>query len=355
MRRLLSFTARFLMCLLFMANMQSCCIHLWPDPPEPENPTLVLHLRFNPDMYVWEHLYDADTEKLTELHPEMTAHPGHPGTSDQYDNSRPTGYIRHIVRIYPEGDPVNYIDEVEVNNFTGSSYDCDILLDLPLGRYDIVVWSDLRENSFDSHFHNAGNFLSINLVNHQGNNDYRDAFRGRCSIVVNAEEIQEATVDMWRPIAKYEFVATDLADFIDRETTRTKSSRANIDEYTVTFIYPHYMPSSFSAIDDRLVDSTTGVSFSCNMKQIADDEVSLGFDYVMINSTAEKGSSAAQNVTVQVQVSDAMGEVVARSTPISVPLRRDDHTVIRSKFLSEKAEGGVAIDPDYDGDHNIFQ
>lgn len=362
MRRIVLFTSRLLLCLLFTPALQSCCIHLWPDPLEEElTPQMLLHLKFNPDFYVWEHLYDADTETVTERYPDQAVRPDFPGTTDVYDNTRPSGLIRHTLRVYPAGDAVNYIKEVKVSDVVNGLYDCDIPLELPAGNYDVVVWSDLRENSDADYFYNVGNFLSINLDRHEGNNDYRDAFRGKISLTVTDLPQQEATVEMWRPMAKFEFVATGLKAAIERETARTEGmrvagSRVEITQYSVTFSYPMYMPASYSAVDDRLVDSKTGISFPGKIRQISDDEISLGFDYVMINAIERRqtGSRDAQGVSVMVEVRDPYGEVVARSSIISVPLRRDNHTVIRSDFLSKKADGGVTIDPDYDGDHNVF-
>ena len=355
MRKAVRLFCRLIAYLIFMAAAQSCCIHLWPDPEAEEtDATLVLHLKFNPDFYIWEHTYDAETGTLQESHPSQAIHQDHPGTTDVYDNTLAVGEMRHIVRIYPAGEPVNHIKEIVYTNVNGGRYDCDIPLVLEPGSYDVVVWSDLAENSGDDHIYDHNDFLSINLAaDHVANSDFRDGFRGKLHIDIQASEDYEATVGMYRPMAKYEFIATGLQDFIERETTRTDGSRADLSSYRVVFTYPNFLPCSYNAVDDRIIDSRSGVSFESKMTQVGSDEVSFGFDYVMINSVAQAARSS-QGVSVMVAVYDPDGEQVAQSVPITVPLRRDDHTVIRSAFLSVNSKGGVAIDPNYEGDFNVW-
>lgn len=343
-----------LLSLLLIQLVSSCCIHQWPEK-ELETPegTLVLHLHFNPDFYVWHHTFDSDAETVNPTYPDEAVHPQHPGTTEVYDNTQYTGVIRHVVRIFPAGEQIAFAKEIIVENPTEGNYDCDVPVALHPGRYDIVVWSELRERSDDPFFYDHSDFFSININNrYRAGTEFRDAFRGVQSVEVESAENSEATVDMHRPVAKYEFVATGLQTFIEHEISRSQNSRADLSSYRVVFTYTNFMPWSYNAVDDRLVDSRTGVQFESQMKQISNDEVSLGFDYVMIN--ALDVARASQAVSVMVSVFDSEGEQVANSVPITVPLRRDDHTIIRSAFLSVNGEGGVAIDPNYDGDHNMF-
>lgn len=330
---------------------QGCCIHQWPELNAPDENRVVLHLHFDPDMYVWEHTYSSETETVTQSHPDASIFPQHPGTTDVYDNTRIYGMMRHIIRVYPVDDDKNYLKEIVLDSPTRGKYDCDVELNINPGVYNIAVWSDLREFDTDDYFHNANDFFSVNLENgHKGNSDFRDAFSGRLQVYVEEGIEDLGTVEMKRPSGKFEFIATDLHDFLAKE--KNKRNTSDLLDYKVVISYPMYMPCSFSVIDDRLVDSRSGVSFTSEMTPINDEEVSLGFDYVMINPVNGQGN--AQAVTVMLTVFDSEGNQVANSAPIKVPIRRDNHTVIRSAFLSENADGGVKIDPDYDGDHNIW-
>ena len=41
------------------------------------------------------------------------------------------------------------------------------------------------------------------------------------------------------------------------------------------------------------------------------------------------------------------------SDAIKVPTRRNYHTIVRGKFLTQTASSGVSIDSDFDGEFNI--
>ena len=77
-----------------------------------------------------------------------------------------------------------------------------------------------------------------------------------------------------------------------------------------------------------------------------ENEASLGFDYVFVN-----GKKSA--VTVQIGLYDKEDRQLALSAPINVPLQRNHHTVIKGSFLMEETSGGITINPDFDGNHNI--
>lgn len=80
----------------------------------------------------------------------------------------------------------------------------------------------MREISSDTPFYFTDNFVEMTLQGeHHGNTDLRDAFRGSAdislaaSIAVHTPDTVDVT--MQRPLAKYEFISTDLKEFIDKE------------------------------------------------------------------------------------------------------------------------------------------
>ena len=82
------------------------------------------------------------------------------------------------------------------------------------------------------------------------------------------------------------------------------------------------------------------------MKMVSDSEAQIGFDYVFVNDNQSA-------VTVQIGVYDGAGEQLSLTEPIEVPLKRSHHTILKGEFLMSDASGGVAINPDYEGNHNI--
>lgn len=335
--------------------LTACDVHEWPDTPE--NVTFRLKLRYEKEMTVWEHLYDGT--EVTEQ-----------GLGDTYDNGREHGKIRYIIRAYPLTDKQRsareYTREFVFTKDIAEGYDHEATLDLAAGNYRIMVWSDLVENDGDTPYHDAGDFAEITLQgDHSGNNDYRDAFRGTGDISLTADvaEYVPGTLEitMQRPLAKFEVITNDLTEFIQKEGLRITAknsgaesasesdpaTRVNVEDYKVAFHYVGFMPCAYSMFTDKPVDSSTGVMFQSALKGLNDREASMGFDYVFVNGTESA-------VTVQIGLYDKEGTRLSLTEPITVPLRRNHHTILRGKFLMSKASGGVTINPDFDGDHNLI-
>ena len=73
----------------------------------------------------------------------------------------------------------------------------------------------------------------------------------------------------------------------------------------------------------------------------------LGFDYVLVN-----GSEAS--VQIAVEVYDYDSTLLSSTGTITVPLKRSKLTTLIGEFLTVTTQGGVGIDPSYDGEFNIF-
>ncbi len=340
----------YLIICLPMLLLSACDVHEWPETPE----LVKLHLRLNyeTDMTEWEHLYDGAS--VIEQ-----------GYGETYDNHRDYGKIRYIVRTYPVSEKMrttsDYTQEFVFTKDISEGYNHEVTLDLLPGNYNVMVWSDLVQTSGDSHFHNADNFAEITLQgDHKGNNDYRDAFRGSGNISFVADIVEHTPdvldITMQRPLAKYEFLTTDLKEFIDKEyeylqkeaATRGEAppTRVNTDDYKVVFYYSGYMPNTYNMNTDKPIDSKMGIMFESKLEILSENEASLGFDYVFVN-----GKKSA--VTVQIGLYDKEDRQLALSEPINVPLQRSHHTILKGSFLMQEASGGITINPDFDGNHNI--
>lgn len=333
--------------------MASCDVHEFPDIPEKR--ALHLRLNYDTDMTEWKHLYDG--ENMIEE-----------GLGETYDNRRAYGNIRYVVRAYPLADKQrisqDYTQEFVFTKDIAEGYNHEVTLDLIPGDYNIMVWSDIVQHGGDTYFHDKTNFAEITLQGeHQGNNDYRDAFRGSGNVTLIADIIERVpdTLDiaMQRPLAKYEFITTDLTEFINKEQTRADAkskaqstdgedvtTKVSIEDYKVVFYYVGFMPNAYSLFTDKPVDSATGVLFESTLNSLSETEASVGFDYVFVNGTESA-------VTVQIGIYDNEGTQLSLTEPIKVPLRRSHHTIMRGMFLMSETSGGISINPDFDGDYNL--
>ncbi len=339
-----------------MLLLSACDVHQWPE--NPEFVKVQLRLNYETEMTQWEHLYDGS--QVIEQ-----------GFGQSYNNQQNYGKIRYIVRTYPLSSKQralqDYTQEFIFTKDLSEGYNHEVTLDMLPGNYNVMVWSDIAWPDFaptengNPPFYNASNFAEITLQgNHTGNTNYRDAFRGSGNISLKADIIDHlhATLDvtMQRPLAKFEFVTTDLQEFIDKEIeflTKEAATRGEVpptkvdtDSYKVVFQYSGFMPSAYNMNTDKPVDSKMDVLFESKLGVLSEREASLGFDYVFVN-----GNNAA--VSVQVGLFDKENRQLALSEPINIPLRRNHHTIMKGSFLMQQASGGITINPDFDGNHNI--
>lgn len=243
--------------------------------------------------------------------------------------------------------------------------DTTVEIALPEGDYRLIAWTDYVDHgSSADKYYNTSDFAEIILAHkgtHYGSNRFRDSFYGSVETSVSntnasgsvvKDIIDEAIVDMKRPVARYTFISTDLRRFLESEGkaarlsgSLSKNSPA-LGDYRVRFVYTRYMPCSFNTFTGKPADSWTGVEFESRIVQTSDHEAQIGFDYVFVN-----GNHTA--ATVGLEVMDRQGNLLARIPPFDVPLERSRHTIVKGEFLTTKSGGAMGIDPDFDGEFNI--
>lgn len=329
------------------------CVHEWPDPASGR--TVTLHVSHATGWTLADYLIDVRSGRAAAQ------------TRAQSEA------VRYLYRVYPAGTT-----EVCVAEMTRWSTDLTLApfseeLDLPAGDWDIYIWSDYAaQPGGASLFYDTESFRAITYGSpYRGSTVRKDAFRGVVSVSVpesiDAEVSVDAYVELQRPLTSYAFVATDLREFIVLESTRRETSAKDGDDatkgpgegtadvpsrlpdyegYTVTVVYPGFLPSVFNNFTDKPVDSSTGISYTSSISELSDDEALLAFDYFFVNGHDS-------SVTVGVEVADREGNVIARTGAFEIPVVRGRCTVVRGEFLTSKATGGVGISPGFNGDFNI--
>lgn len=339
--------------LAILALVTTSCVHEFPELSETADFTL--HLNFDTELPLYKEVTYATSRTAND--------------ADAYD-------IRHIVsvhRLQPDGSYNRTADTVIV--FTCDdvkNLNCSRHLTLREGQYKFFVWSDfVDEGSKADKFYAPSDFAEIILRDkkeYTGNCDFRDAFRGNAqgTVTIQRDEMMdvdnEVTVTMQRPLAKFKFISTDYKEFIanvlKREAQKNAGSTTNEaaddamtrginpDDYRVVFSYMEFVPCSYNMFTDKPADSWTGLQFESTLKPIDNGEIEMGFDYVFVNG-AEAG------VSVMASVYSKDGELVASTPAINVPLKRSQLTIVRGKFLTSISNGGIDIDPGFDGEYNI--
>lgn len=319
----------------------ACDIHEWPDPlPETES-RVHLRLNYETEMTIWEHLYEESSVVEQAI-------------GETYDNILENGKIRYIIRTYPVTESQHKVQEhIQEFVFTkdiADGYDYEATLDIQPGNYNIMIWSDLLESEEDEYFYDTYDFSEIILENdNQCNNNYRDAFYGKIKNITiesnKGNEFDTIDITMKRPLAKFEIVANDLSTFMGIDSYSFDNN--DITNYTVLMQYTGFMPSAYSLFTGKPVDSSVGIVVESSLHIFNEDSASFGFDYVF---TSEDVSS----VTIRVGVYDSEGNQVSLTNAIKVPLKASHHTILSGNFLMQNASGGIDINPDFDGNHNII-
>ena len=326
------------------------CVHQWPEPADTQ---VVLHL-----------VYETELPQGPVLDVSTRAEQA----DQEYD-------MRYIIEAYRRKG--NNYEDTPYKRFVFwedqiQNPDKSFTLTILEGDYRFSVWSDyvLQDSQEDYHY-NADSFKYIKLYGredgrkHVGNDDRRDAFIGTTDVEVirfgGGHPPVEATIHMARPLSKVVFITTDLEDWKTKVLTNMYENaiqnakpgtnvefngEVDLSQYTVKIHYPQYMPNAFNIMTDRTTWSDFNVSFESKMIQLSETEAAMGFDYVFANKNEA-------NVVMAVSLYDKTGTQLARSYDITVPLERGKVTTVKGSFLLEESDGGVSINPDFDGEFNI--
>ena len=355
----------------------SCAVHEWPEPTPAD---VIVNLDFDTQLPQYKVLNEEGTR---------ASHDGR-----DYD-------IRYTIAAYRLLQDGSYAEEpFLLKVFSKDEIDelnATFRFSIDEGSYRFYVWTDfVLAGTRSDYFYNTTNFRRISLQGtHEGNNDFRDAFSGSADLKVirrgSKETPSTVTVQMRRPLAKFEFITTDLQEFItktieamirkeeaesaakagetqseggdnpeditpiesdtktdgDTKTGDTKTPVVDLEKYTVVFFYSGYMPNAYNMMEGKPCDSATGVKFSSAISAIDNHDARLGFDYVFVNG--EESS-----VMVTVALYDEEGTQLSISRQIEVPIKRSMLTTVRGSFLMQNTGGGVAIDPGFEDEFNIY-
>ncbi|WP_195646123.1 DUF6562 domain-containing protein [Bacteroides uniformis] len=215
-------------------------------------------------------------------------------------------------------------------------------------EYTLAVWTDYVAAGTEADlYYNTEDLQQVSCTTpYTGNTPYRDCLYGTAPLDLRPYRDEwnakvQVQVDMVRPLAQYEIIATDVKDFL----RKMKKERGTAEGYSVTFSYGFYVPLGFNVLTGKPANSQAGVSFTTPLTLPADgsEECTIGTDYIFVNGTESF-------VVLTMEVKDPAGEVTARTARLEVPYRRGHLTTVRGAFLTNEMKGGVDIDTGFDGD-----
>lgn len=260
---------------------------------------------------------------------------------------------RFIVEAWRDGKPeARQVTVMEESDESNQAISLPIHLKLHAVEYTLAVWTDYVAAGTDTDlYYDTKDLQYVACTDpYTGSTDYRDCLYGTTALDLRQYREEwnakvQIKVDMIRPLAKYELVATDVKDFL----RKTKKQREGEDgTFTITFSYGFYLPTVFNVLTGKPADSRTGIAYTIPLT-VPDDgteECRIGTDFVFVNG-------AESFVKLSMEIRDGGGNVISRTVGLEVPYRRGHLTTVRARFLTNEMQGGVDIDPDFDGDIDI--
>lgn len=260
---------------------------------------------------------------------------------------------RFIIEAWHEGKPesrqVTVADDAEEDS--DGKITLPIHLKLHALDYTLVVWTDYVAAGTDTDLYYDTKDLQYVACTapYTGSTPYRDCLYGTAALDLRQYRDEwnakvQVKVDMVRPLAKYELIATDVAEFLGR----TAQQRAQGESYTVTFSYSFYIPAVFDVLAGKPCESWPEISFTLPLALPEEGETfhTVGTDFIFAN-----GGEASVLLTMEIR--DSRGNRMSRVSGIDVPYRRGHLTTLKGAFLTSEMKGGVEIDTEWDGEVEI--
>ena len=307
------------------------CVHELPVGER--DVAVTLHLQFDYEMPQYK-IVDVNSKNIQELEQDYDAryHVWVFSVGLSYDSMADSDKVPAQQLVFTQ-DEVEFLER-------------DVTLMMPRGLYEVLVWTDfVPKGSREDFFWDTTHPSALTVKPEQlGGNDFRMAYGGRLEVdtreLLENDSRLEGIVAMERPLAKFNFVSTDLDEF------RQMYGQVDILTYGVEFSYNGFMASVYNLFKDRTVDSLLGQHFSSSFTVSEAGEVEMGFDYVLVGT---RETSVEMNLALY----GPSGESLGGTSAVFVPLLRSHLNTVRGKFLSGSQAGGVAIDPSFEGDLNI--
>ena len=261
------------------------------------------------------------------------------------------GYRRRfIIEAWREGKPTTR----QVTVMETAEEDGDAKISLPIHlklhalEYTLAVWTDyVKAGTTDDLYYDTDNLQQVACTDpYTGSTPYRDCLYGTAPLDLRQYRDEwnarvQVKVDMVRPLAKYELIATDVQKFL----LKTQKQRAGGTAHTITVSYGFYFPLGFNVLTGKPDRSEMGVAFTAPLT-VTDNgsgECTLASDYIFVNGDESY-------VPLGIEIKDNAGNGISRTTGIDVPYRRGHLTTVRGHFLTNRYDTGIGIDPDFDDD-----
>lgn len=218
-------------------------------------------------------------------------------------------------------------------------------LSLENGEYDINLWADYATDA-NTDYHYITNDLNLVKIlpreSYIANTDTRDAFSQHIVLDITDGTGTE-TVTMYRPLAKYRLVTTDVAKYNE---LRPKQGWAPLEDLNIEIVYEGFWPNAYSVPNACPAGAEVGYSYVSAWSEPGKMEATVGKDYVFVNGTESF-------VKVSITFRDNDGKIISSIRNLQIDYRIGYLTTVRGNFLTASTGGGIQIDTEWSGEYEI--
>lgn len=210
-----------------------------------------------------------------------------------------------------------------------------VTLKLTTGNtYSVIFWAAAPNAPYTVDLSNKT--MSVDYTAAKSNDETRDAFYKYHTFTVTGAQTEK--VELTRPFAQLNIGTNDYADSEKAGYVPTKSA------VTVKNVY------SKLNLETGAVEGETEVVFAENDINKNETFPEAGYEYLAMNYVLV----GAEKELVDVEFTYTDGAKANTRTVGSVPVQRNYRTNIYGKILTSNVDVNVEINPDYNGDHSIY-
>ena len=238
-------------------------------------------------------------------------------------------------------------------DISATTFSQQVSMRLHARKYNIVIWSDyVSDIDIQSDlFYDTKDLYPVKYKGaYTACNNAKDAFTGNAEIDLRQYSDTKGTsvdvaIDMFRPIGRYQLIATDVQSF----QRRLANGGVQPAQLKMRLRYVDFIALGYNCIDGIRKELTAEIEYCTPLPDLSDfqgHELELGFDYCLCAATETIPTAAF------VEILNQADEVLARDY-IIIPVQQGMNAIIRGRFLTAAIDGGMTIDPSFDGEINI--
>ena len=224
-------------------------------------------------------------------------------------------------------------------------------------QYKVLVWCDyVQDEVREAWYYNTDDLRQIRYsdVEVVDNND-KDVFTNMVNVDLREYYYSEGnyefkySLDLERPKGKFRCVTTDMADYV--------KEGKSADNITAVVSYTQYVSAGYNVEEQKpnyFEPTRTFITKAHVAEYNGKQVIELCYDYVFVNGKQTNVKLNFGFFDGDITIADngeIIGEKISQWSGITVPLKRNQETIIEGRMLTTSfGTGGFGIDPSFENE-----